>query len=75
MPNTTKDSENTDFAITRGTLKKPIYEMTIVEREAFYKNMKLETHSQLFSIGQPFVHLMNGKILAEYADGTINIIR
>jgi hypothetical protein len=56
-------------------LKKPIYEMTLQEREEFYKDMAMKTKAYLFSIGQPFVFEKEGKILAEYADGTIKVVR
>lgn len=70
-----EDLDSIDFAITRGTLEKPIYEMTPLEREVFYKEMAAKTRAYLFSIGQPLVHKKEGKVVAEYADGTITIIR
>ena len=75
MKATTQEPANIDFALSTGTLQKPIYEMTPHEREAFYKEMKTEARNHLFSIGQPWVYEKNGKILAECADGTIKVIR
>lgn len=70
-----QETANIDFALTIGTLTKPIYEMTPQEREEFYKNSILKVRQRLFKIGQPFVFEKEGKILAEYADGTIKVVR
>jgi hypothetical protein len=75
MATVAQEPTNIDFALTTGTLKKPIYEMTTEEREEFYKGMALETRTYLFSIGQRLVYEKNGKIVAEYADGTIKLVR
>ncbi len=75
MPNTTNDLENIDFAITKGTLKKPIYEMTAEEREDFYREVSIKIRERLFKLKQPYIYSKNGKIVAEYADGTVTIIR
>lgn len=70
-----QETANIDFALTMGTLKKPIYEMAPQEREEFYKKSILKVRQRLFNIGQPFVFEKEGKILAEYADGTIKLVR
>ena len=75
MATVIQETANIDFALTMGTLKKPIYEMTIDEREEFYQDIALKTRAYLFSIGQPLVYEKNGKIIAEYADGTFKVIR
>ena len=75
MATLVEEPSNIDFAITRGTLIKPIYEMTPLEREAFYKEMAIKARKYLFSIGQPLVYEKDGKIVAEYADGTIKVIQ
>jgi hypothetical protein len=49
--------------------------MTAAEREEFYRAMQTKVRNYLFSIGQPVVHSKEGQIVAEYADGTITIIR
>lgn len=49
--------------------------MTLQEREEFYKNSILKVRQRLFKIGQPFVFEKEGTILAEYADGTIKVVR
>lgn len=75
MATVAQEPTNIDFALTTGTLKKPIYEMAPEEREEFYKDMALKTRTYLFSIGQPLVYEKNGKIVAEYADRTIKLVR
>lgn len=75
MATITQETANIDFALTMGTLKKPIYEMAPQEREEFYQGMEQEARTYLFSIGQPLVYEKNGKIIAEYADGTSKVIR
>lgn len=70
-----EEPSNIDFAITRGTLIKPIYEMTPLEREVFYKEMAIKTRKYLFSIGQPLLYKKDNQVVAEYADGTIKVIQ
>ena len=70
-----EEPTNIDFAISVGTLQKPIYEMSADEKSIFYKEMNIETRRYLFSIGQPLVYKKDNKVVAEYADGTINIVR
>ena len=72
---TTEEPTNIDFAISTGTLQKPIYEMSADEKSTFYKEMNIETRRYLFSIGQPMVYKKGTHVVAEYADGTINIVR
>ena len=74
MATLVEEPSNIDFAITRGTLIKPIYEMTPLEREAFYKEMKLKIRERLFKRGQPLVYQKDNQVVAEYADGTIKVI-
>jgi len=75
MATVAQEPTNIDFALTTGTLKKPIYEMTPEEREEFYRKINLKVRQRLFKIGQPFVYEKEGKVLAEYADGTIKAVR
>lgn len=70
-----QEPTNIDFALTTGTLKKPIYEMTPDEREEFYRLAILKVRQRLFKVGQPFVYEQEGRVLAEYADGTIKVVR
>ena len=70
-----QEPTNIDFALTTGTLKKPIYEMTPEEREEFYKLAILKVRQRLFKVGQAFVYEQEGRVLAEYADGTIKVVR
>ena len=72
---TTEEPTNIDFAISVGTLQKPIYEMSAEEKSAFYKEMNIKIRKRLFSIGQPMVYKKGANVVAEYADGTINIVR
>ena len=58
----------------QGTMTKPVVGMTPAEREAYYAATSLKTKERLFAIGQPLVHEKNGQIIAEYANGSIEII-
>lgn len=75
MDTVAQEPTDIDFALTTGTLQKPIYEMTPEEREEFYKKSSLKIRQHLFKIGQPFVYEKEGKIFAEYVDGTIKVVR
>jgi hypothetical protein len=59
----------------QGTMTKRIIDMTPSEREAYYQNAAIKVRERLFSIGQPLVHEKNGQVIAEYANGKIEIIR
>lgn len=59
----------------RGTMTKRIIDMTPAERAAYYQAAAIQAKEYLFSIGQPWVHEKNGQVVAEYADGRIEIIR
>lgn len=59
----------------QGTMIKRIIDMTPSEREAYYQAAEVKVREHLFSIGQPLVHEKNGQVVAEYADGRIEIIR
>lgn len=58
----------------QGTMIKRIIDMTPSEREAYYQNAAIKAKEHLFSIGQPLVYEKNGQIIAEHADGRIEVI-
>jgi hypothetical protein len=59
----------------QGILKKPILDMTSEEQEAYYQFVALTIRERLFAIGQPLVYKKKGKVVAEHADGHVEIIR
>lgn len=59
----------------QGMMTKRIIDMTPDERAAYYEAAIPIIRERLFSIGQPFVTKRNGQVIAEYADGRIEIIR
>jgi hypothetical protein len=48
--------------------------MTAEEREEWEVLMQAKTRAYLFSIGQPLVYIRDGQMIAEYADGKIEIL-
>jgi hypothetical protein len=72
--------ENTEDNIVsltgyRGEMTKPIIDMTYEERQIWKKEINQKIRKDLFAINMPFVHKVDGKIVAELADGTIEIIK
>jgi hypothetical protein len=59
----------------RGEMTKPIVDMTFEEREEWKKEVNKKIRTYLFSINMPLVHKIDGKVVAEFADGRIEIIR
>ena len=59
----------------RGEMTKPIIDMTYEERQTWKREINQKIRKTLFAINMPFVHKIDGKIVAELADGTIEIIR
>jgi hypothetical protein len=59
----------------RGEMTKPIIDMTLEERQLWKKEINQKIRKTLFAINMPFVHQINGNIVAELADGRIEIIR
>jgi hypothetical protein len=49
--------------------------MTYEERQIWKKEINQKIRKDLFAINMPFVHKVDGKIVAELADGTIEIIK
>jgi hypothetical protein len=68
--------ESNIIALTgyRGEMTKPIIDMTLEERKLWKKEINQKIRKTLFEINMPFVHKIDGNIVAEYADGTIKII-
>ena len=59
----------------RGEMTKPIIDMTLEERQVWKQEINQKIRKTLFAINMPFVHEIDGKVVAELADGTIEIIR
>lgn len=59
----------------KGTMKKSIADMTTDEYKAWQIQANIEIKSSLFAKNMPFVHKKEGRVVAEYADGKIEVIR
>lgn len=59
----------------KGTMKKDIAEMTPDEYKAWQFAANIEIKRFLFAKNMPLVHKKDGHVVAEYADGRIEIIR
>ena len=57
-----------------GEMTKPLIEINVKELEVWKKEVNQKIRKDLFSINMPFVHKIDGKIVPEYADGTVKII-
>ena len=60
--------------VKKGTMTKSPFLMTAEEREEWEVRMQAKTRAYLFSIGQPLVYKRDGQMIAEYANGNIEII-
>lgn len=58
-----------------GTMKKSIADMTTDEYRAWQIAANIEIKRSLFAKNMPLVHKKDGHVVAEYADGKIEIIR
>jgi hypothetical protein len=63
------------FTGYRGEMTKNVSEMTTLELLEWEKEINRKIRTNLFAINMPFVHTYNGHVVAEMADGTIEIIR
>ena len=63
------------FTGYRGEMIKNVLEMNSVELDKWETETNQKIKKNLFAINMPFVHTLNGRIVAELADGTIEIIR
>lgn len=59
----------------KGIMEKPIVEMSEAEREDYYKLSAIKLKKRLFSINQPLVYEKNGEIIAEYANGKVELLK
>jgi hypothetical protein len=59
----------------RGEMTKPIIDMDAEELQVWEREINQKIRKNLFAKNMPFVHKIDGKIVAELADGTIQIIR
>lgn len=67
---------NEESAIYKGEMTKDITKMSLLERDIWRNEVAIKTKKYLFSIGQPLVYRReDGSVIAEYADGKIEIIR
>lgn len=60
-----------EFVIKKGTMEKSPLKMSKEELAEWKKKMAVETRAYLFSIGQPLVNRINGKIVVQYPNGKI----
>ena len=51
------------------------WDMTFAERDGWEIRMQAEAKAYLFSIGKPLVYEKDGRMIAEYVDGTVKTIR
>lgn len=70
-----EESNIVAFTGYRGEMTKNVLEMDSLELDKWEKETNQKVKDNLFAINMPFVHTLNGKIVAELADGTIEIIR
>ena len=71
----TKEQNIVSLTGYRGEMTKPIIDMTLEERHVWEQEINQKIRKTLFAINMPFVHKIDGKVVAELADGTIEIIR
>ena len=60
-----------EILLKKGTMERSPLDMTVAERNQWYKDIQQKAKEYLFSIGQPLVYKVNGIMIAEYADGRI----
>jgi hypothetical protein len=70
-----EESNIVAFTGYRGEMTKNIIEMNADELQVWEKEINQKIRKTLFAINMPLVHKKDGKIVAELADGTIEIIR
>lgn len=70
-----EESNIVAFTGYRGEMTKNVLEMNSVELIEWEKETNQKIRRNLFAINMPFVHTHNGRIVAESADGSIEIIR
>ncbi len=70
-----EESNIVAFTGYRGEMTKNVLEMNFAERQEWKKEINQKIRTYLFSINMPLVHKIDGKVVAEFADGRIEIIR
>jgi hypothetical protein len=70
-----EESNIVAFTGYRGEMTKNVIEMSADELQEWEKEINQKIRKTLFAINMPLVHKKDGKIVAELADGTIEIIR
>jgi hypothetical protein len=60
--------------VKKGTMVKSPFKMTPAERAEWIVRCQAETREYLFSIGQPLVYKRDGQMIAEYANGKIEVL-
>jgi hypothetical protein len=68
------EKQTANLGSYQGAMIKRIIDMTPSERAAYYQAAALKAKERLFAIGQPWVHEKDGQVIAEHADGRIEII-
>lgn len=71
-----KDETNiVAFTGYRGEMTKNVLEMNSLERQEWKIEVNQKIRTYLFSINMPLVRKIEGKVVAEFADGRIETIR
>lgn len=60
--------------VKKGKMRKFPLDMDASELRIWKENMAKDTRAYLFSIGQPLVYEKDGQMVAEYADGRIEML-
>lgn len=63
------------FTGYRGEMTKNVLEMDSLERQEWKIEVNQKIRTYLFSINMPLVRKIEGKVVAEFADGRIETIR
>lgn len=64
-----------DVVFKVGRMVKDPRSMTREEHAEWQKEAAIRTRDYLFSIGQPLVYKRDGRVVAEYKDGRVQVIR
>jgi len=60
-----------EYLFKRGRMKKNPFTMTQEEKTKWNEQVEDQIRNYLFSLGQPLVYCKEGKMVAEYPNGTI----
>lgn len=60
-----------EYLFKRGRMKKNPFTMTPEEKAKWNEQAEEQIRNYLFSLDQPLVYCKNGKMVAEYPNGTI----